>query len=152
MTEFSEARREAAKRATVQWFGEACIGLIPLGAYKLIVGLTTLPFKPALCDDAICTFVAESALPETCIVSVVVAGLAFLSLFNVGPHRRKAPFTIFTYVLAIPVLYAMIFGGMLYAITAVHIDRNADFVVWLTLAAALAGSLFLALEGAILDA
>jgi hypothetical protein len=82
----------------------------------------------------------------------VISGLALLSLFNLGPKARKAPVTPFSFILIVAAILALLAGALLYALFGVHIDRDANAVTWWVLATALSSSLFLAIEGAILDA
>jgi hypothetical protein len=85
-------------------------------------------------------------------LTVVISGLALLSVVNLGPRKRKAPVTAWSYILIVAAILALLAGALLYAVFGVHINRGADTVTWWVLAIALFSSLCLALEGAILDA
>jgi len=60
--------------------------------------------------------------------------------------------TAFSYVLIVAAILALLAGALLYALFGVHIDRDANAATLWVLAIALFSSLFLAVEGAILDA
>lgn len=151
-------RARAAGRAFVQWLGETCVGLIPLLAYEVMHTYATTPSPPMVCPPQQgpyllnCHPLADNVSQEVCILTVVISGLAVLSLANLGPRRRQAPNTVWTYLLIVITIMALISGALLYAVFGVRIDKGADTVTLLVLAIALASSLFLALEGAILDA
>lgn len=123
------------------WSGEVVIGLLPLMAHELVARYST----PALGHGP------DRLSAEVCILSVVVSGLALLSLLPFGPSQRKAPFSAWTYVLCLGILLSLIFGTMFYALEAAEASRGTDDVVWYTLLSAVIGSLALAVEDAILE-
>jgi hypothetical protein len=154
-------RKLAACHAFTRWFGEACIGLIPLLAFIIMhhyatptVQLLSCPSKTRIDYFSInsCIPLADNIAQEICILTVVISGLAILSLFNIGAKGRRAPATPFSFFLIVAAILALLAGALLYALFGVHIDRGADTIVWWVLAIALFSSLFLAIEGAILDA
>jgi hypothetical protein len=134
-------RWRAALHAVVQWAGETCVGLIPLLAFEMMHKYASVR------GDMV-----ESISQEMCILTVVISGLSLLSVVNIGPQRRHAANTVLTYVLIVMTILALLAGMLLYAIFGAHIDREAENVTAGVLAVALIGSLFLSLEGAILDA
>lgn len=144
-----------------QWFGETCVGLIPLLAYSLIHSYSAPTYRLMVCSGFAeqankfvpnCTALAEGVSQEICILTVVISGLALLSLFNLGRHQRKAPHTWWTRLLIVLCILSLLAGAILYALIGVHLDRGVDGIIWWVLFAALLSSLCLALEGAILDA
>jgi hypothetical protein len=154
-------RKLAACHAFAHWIGETCIGLIPLLAFVIMHSYATPTLQiiscPAKAHLDYMVLPSCSALPETisqevCILTVVISGLAVLSLFKFGPKARKAPITAFSFILIVAAILALLAGALLYALFGVHIDKDADTVTWAVLATALFSSLFLAVEGAILDA
>jgi hypothetical protein len=138
----------------VQWFGEAVVGLLPLIAHEAIQKAAKLPVVPAVCDSGMthCRAASETPVAEICIVAVVMSGLALLSLVRFGPHRRKAPPTMLTFIVGLGALIALIFGLIFYALVTTGINQEIVSLTDYTLASALLTSLFLTLEGAILDA
>jgi hypothetical protein len=146
--------RAAAFLAVSQWSGEAFVGLLPLLAYWFMHGVAKLP-ATAVCQvtqpqaQNQCTIVPDSPLPEVCILAVVVSGLALLSL---GPHRRKAGVTIWTFFLIIAAIIGLLLGSGLYALTIAHISQDTDVITYSALAIGLVSSLCLAIECAVLDA
>jgi hypothetical protein len=145
----------------VQWGGETAVGLIPLLAFWLMhtyAGLKdALRYEIIRCLKGIqfvsqCTEVVDSVSQEICILTVVIAGLALLSQFKVGPHQREAKFTVLTYVLVVANLLTLLMGMGLYALYSAHIAQGADNAAFWTLMVAISASLFLSLESAILDA
>ena len=153
-------RKRAAFYAGTRWIGESCIGLIPLLAYVIMHNYASSTMQVFSCpkgkiDPATalsCTPLADNISQEICILTVVISGLALLSLFNFGPKARKAPITIFSFILIVAAILALLAGALLYALFGVHMDRGAEAVTWWVLAVALFSSLFLAIEGAVLDA
>jgi hypothetical protein len=151
-------RWRAALHAVVQWAGETCVGLIPLLAFEMMHKYASVRgdiFKCTFTNPPYfsgCSPVVESISQEMCILTVVITGLSLLSVVNIGPQRRHAANTVLTYVLIVMTILALLAGMLLYAIFGAHIDREAENVTAGVLAVALIGSLFLSLEGAILDA
>jgi hypothetical protein len=151
-------RVRAALHAVVQWGGETSVGLIPLLAFEMMHRYASVRADIFRCTDTKppffsgCIPVVESVSQEMCILTVVISGLSLLSVVNIGPTRRQATNTVLTYVLIVMTILALLGGMLLYAIFGAHIDREAGGVTAGVLGLALAGSLFLALEGAILDA
>jgi hypothetical protein len=154
-------RQWAGIYGAVQWGGETCVGLIPLLAFAMMhkyAGLeTALRDEILRCTKGIvytsqCNAVLESVFQEMCILTVVIAGLAALSVCSIGPNRRKSENTVLTYILLVICILALLAGMLLYALFGAHIAQGADEVTAWVLTAALVASLFLSLEGAILDA
>ena len=154
-------RKLAACYAFTRWIGETCIGLIPLLAYLLMHNYATPVSQVISCPKGLkidwftiqsCSPVIDNISQEVCILTVVISGLALLSLFNFGPRARKAQSTPFTFILSVAAIVALLAGAILYAVFGVHIDHEAAKVTYWVLATALFSSLCLALEGAILDA
>jgi hypothetical protein len=155
------ARKWAACHAFAHWVGETCIGLIPLLAFVIMHNYATSTLQILSCpagaklDFTIfpsCSPLSETISQEACILTVVISGLAVLSLFNFGPKARKAPITAFSFILIVFAILALLAGALLYALFGVHIDKDAQSVTWGVLGTALFSSLFLAIEGAVLDA
>lgn len=155
------ARRLAACHAFTRWIGETCIGLVPLLAYVIMHNYATPTIQVIACPNGVriddltiqtCRPLADNISQEICILTVVISGLALLSLFNLGPKARRAPVTAFSFILIVAAILALLAGALLYALFGVHIDHGANTVTWWVLATALLSSLFLAIEGAILDA
>jgi hypothetical protein len=148
----------AACHAFTQWFGETCVGLIPLLAYLIMHSYSTSPITILSCPVSTpvvlspCSLLPDNISQEICILTVVISGLALLSVLNVGPHKRKAPVTAWSFILIVAAILALLAGALLYALFGVHIAKNADSITWFALATAISSSLFLAIEGAILDA
>ncbi len=152
-------RKIAACHAVTRWFGETCIGLIPLLAFVIMhsyatptIQIISCPAKAKLDYTVLpsCIPLPDNISQEICILTVVISGLALISLW--GPRARKAPVTAFSYVLIVAAILALLAGALLYALFGVHIDRDANAATLWVLAIALFSSLFLAVEGAILDA
>lgn len=112
------ARVTAARIALFEWSGDALIGLLPLMAHMFVHKLSKINHVFALCDQSLtnCHQTDGIFLAEVSIISVVVSGLALLSLISIGPHRRISPPTSWTYFVAILALLALICGVILYAI------------------------------------
>lgn len=155
------ARTIAAWHALSQWVGETCVGLIPLLAYSLVHTYAEQPYQLMICPPGSgqtksfvpnCTPLSGGVSQEICILTVVISGLALLSLFNLGRHQRKAAHTTWTRLLIVLCILALLAGAILYALIGVHLDRGVDGIVWWVLVGAILSSLCLALEGAILDA
>jgi hypothetical protein len=155
------ARKLAACHAFTRWIGETCIGLIPLLAFVIMHNYAAPTIQVIACPSGVkidfstvrsCSPLLDNISQEICILTVVISGLALLSLFNLGPRARKAPVTAFSFILIVAAIIALLSGALLYALFGVHIDRDAATVTWGVLATALFSSLFLAVEGAILDA
>jgi hypothetical protein len=154
-------RKLAACHAFTQWIGETCVGLIPLFAFIIMHTYTAPIVQVFACPKSLkidiltfpqCAPLTDNISQEICILTVVISGLALLSVVNLGPRKRKTPVTAWSYFLIVAAILALIAGALLYAVFGVHIDRGADTVTWWVLAIALFSSLCLALEGAILDA
>jgi hypothetical protein len=141
-----------------QWLGEAVIGVIPLFMYELVNWYSKRPIL-ATCPDQTtanqlyfgCSRIAESPSQEICILAVVISGLAVLSIVPIG-NRPRRDITIFTRVLVLVAIIALIVGSLFYAFFAAHLDHNADVITYWVLAVALISSLCLAVEDAILSA
>jgi hypothetical protein len=141
-----------------QWTGEALIGLIPWILYVIVNEYSSLP-AIGICSAATynaytkqysgCIPLPENASPEICILAVVISGLAVLSVVPFG--RRQREITIWTRLLVLLAILALIFGSLFYALFTAHLDRNADTIVYIVLLAALVSSLCLSIEGAILS-
>jgi hypothetical protein len=141
-----------------QWIGEALIGLIPWILYVSVNKYSSLPII-AICSGSAynaytkqyagCTALPESASPEICILAVVISGLAVLSVVPFG--RRQREITIWTRLLVLLAILALIFGSLFYALFTAHLDRDADTMVYIVLLVALVSSLCLSIEGAILS-
>ena len=97
-------RQWAGICGAVQWGGETCVGLIPLLAFAMMhkyAGLeTALRDEILRCTKGIfytsqCKAVLESVSQEMCILTVVIAGLAALSVCSIGPmdERPKTRFS-----------------------------------------------------------
>jgi hypothetical protein len=153
------SRLKAALYGLGQWLGEAVIGLIPLALFEVAHRYSTGPVT-AICPEqkaplafgylSGCTRLTETPSQEICILAVVISGLAILSTHVPGPGGR--PTTIFTRLLVVAALLALIFGSLLYAFYTVHLDKNADELTYIALYVALLSSFFLAIEGAMLSA
>ena len=129
-------------KAFIGWLGEAVVGLLPLLTHSLLE-----PYSNQSHEVETRAFISE-----ICILSVVISGLSVLSIIPYVIHPRRAPFTAWTYLLCLTTMLALIFGAMFYALVAANIDKPSDAAVpWYTLIAAIAGSLGLALERAILE-
>lgn len=142
----------ACLRGLVQWFAEAVIGVIPLIVFVYVHQFSNLPVT-AICSASNplsdCKQIVESPSQEICILAVVISGLALLSVVpRISPRSRQI--TGFTTILVLAAMLSLIFGSLSYGLFSAHMDKNADAVTYLILAAALLSSLFLALEGAIL--
>jgi hypothetical protein len=154
-------RKLAACHAVAHWLGETCIGLIPLLAFVIMHSYSAPTVQILECPAMVrvdfttlhyCSPLPETISQEVCILTVVISGLALLSLFRFGPKARKAPTTFFSFILIVAAILALLSGALLYALFGVHIDRDAQTVTWWVLATALFSSLSLAIEGAVLDA
>jgi len=154
-------RRLAAWHATACWIGETCIGLIPLLAFTIMHKYASSPIQIISCPTKakldytiipFCNALPDNISQEVCILTVVISGLAVLSLFSLGPRARKSPITPFSYFLIVAAILSLLAGAILYALFGVHIDRGAETITYWVLAIALFSSLSLAIEGAILDA
>jgi hypothetical protein len=138
---------------------EAIIGLIPLGLYLVVNKYSSLP-SIGLCQEAAynpytrlyagCERLPESPAAEICILAIVISGLAILSVVPFG--RKQRQFTIWTGILVLLALIALILGALFYALFTAHLDRNADMITYVVLMTALMSSLCLSIEGAILEA
>jgi drug/metabolite transporter (DMT)-like permease len=89
---------------------------------------------------------------ELCILTVVVAGLAVLSYFHLGPRARRTQPTAFTFSLVLVAMISLVAGAILYAMASTYQIQETDFVTNLILIAAAISSYFLRIEEAILDA
>lgn len=142
---------KAVLQAFGQWCGEAFVGLLPLLAYWFMHSVATLP-ATGVCQRTQppqCVVVPDSPLPEICILAVVVSGLALLSL---GPQRRQASVTLWTFFLIIGAIIGLLLGSGLYALTTAHISHDEEIVTYSALVIGLASSLCMAIEAAVLDA
>ncbi|MBR1089608.1 hypothetical protein JQ621_19270 [Bradyrhizobium manausense] len=152
-------RIKAALFGIVQWTAEATIGLIPLGLYLIVNKYSSLPTL-GLCTQATynvylklyngCSPLGESASAEVCILSIVISGLAILSVVPFG--RKQREFTLWTGILVLFALIALILGALFYALFTAHLDKEADTITYGVLVMALLSSLCLSIEGAILEA
>src|SRR5437899_11201393 len=108
----------------VQWGGETCVGLIPLLAFEMMHRYAGL--KDALRDEILkctkgftyvspCKPVVDSISQELCILTVVSAGLAAVSVCSIGPNRRKDENTVLTYILLVICILTLLAGMLLYA-------------------------------------
>jgi hypothetical protein len=152
-------RQMAALFGLAQWIGEALIGLIPWIVYVIVHRFSTLPLTATCPKESLnplnqtyfgCTPIIESASQEICILAVVISGLAVLSVVPLGRQTRQI--TIWTRLLILLAILALIFGSLFYALFTAHLDKDADTVTYYLLAVALLSSLFLSIEGAILAA
>jgi hypothetical protein len=149
----------AAFYGFAQWIGEAVIGLIPWIVYVYVNTYSDVPIT-GLCSKQSfnqynktymsCAPLSQSASQEICILAVVISGLAVLSVVTLGARHR--PITIWTRLLTLMAILALIFGALSYGFFMSHLDRNADTITYAILAVALFSSLCLAIEGAILSA
>jgi hypothetical protein len=98
-----------------------------------------------------CVQLQENPAQEVCILAVVISGLAVLSVVPLGKNRQR-PSTVFTRLLTLFAVLALIFGSLFYFIFTSHMDREANAITYYVLAVALFSSFFLAVEGAILAA
>jgi hypothetical protein len=143
-----------------QWVGEAVIGLIPLAIYQGVHRYSSLPIT-ATCPKqtpnqvtqtlASCTAVTENSSQEVCILAVVISGLAVLSVVPLGLQKPRK-ITIWTRILILLAVVALIFGSLFYGLFTAHLDREATSITYNVLYVALLSSFFLAVEGAILNA
>jgi hypothetical protein len=153
------ARIAAGFYGFAQWIGEALIGLIPWILYVAVNKYSSLPIT-AICSPqsynsfsktyTSCVGLPESASQEICILAVVISGLAVLSVVPFG--RRQREITIWTRLLVLLAILALIFGSLFYALFTAHLDRDANSITYLVLLVALMSSLCLSIEGAILAA
>ena len=147
----------AAFYGFAQWIGEAVIGLIPWIVYVYVNTYSDVP-ATGLCNKQsfnmaakvynYCTPLSQSASQEICILAVVISGLAVLSVATLGQKQR--PITVWTRLLMLMAILALIFGALSYGFFMSHLDRNADTVTYAILSVALLSSLCLAIEGAML--
>jgi hypothetical protein len=152
-------RKQAALHGLLQWIGEAVIGLIPLIVFEAVHSFSRLPVT-GICslgslDQAknlymACIPAPEGASQEICILAVVISGLAVLSVIPITSRQR--PITVWTRPLVLVALISLVFGSLFYAMYSAHLDKSADTISSIVLVAALISSLFLAIEGAILEA
>jgi hypothetical protein len=151
-------RKMAALHGIGQWLGEAVIGLIPLIVYELVHRYSKLPLI-AICPDQVlnpvtkelrnCIPLLESPAQEVCILAVVISGLAVLSVVPLGKNRQRQV-TVWTRLLTLLAVLALIFGSLFYFLFTAHLDREATAIVYYVLSVALLSSFFLSIEGAIL--
>jgi drug/metabolite transporter (DMT)-like permease len=120
------------------WLGEAVIGVLPLGAVELVGRFRGSP--------------VPAPIAEVCILSVVISGLSLLPLLRFGPHQRPHRMTAVSYILALITLVALMAGALMYGLAVTDIAHGDTGLAYLDLKVALAASLLLALEAAILDA
>lgn len=153
----------AALAATVLWFGEALVGLTPLFGHSLVEAFSMHVVQQAICTPPVdghstgttltnCRAIPETPFAEICVLAVVTSGLSLLPSFHFGEHGRRAPRTMFTYLLSLATLGALICGAILYALYATGIGQNAEKATYYNLAGALFGSFALTLERGILEA
>jgi hypothetical protein len=154
------AKTAAVFRASVHWVGETVVGLIPLVAFLIMHTFSIPPGVLVYCPTGVghaptfsaCRYLAESVSQEICILTVVISGLALISLGKVGQGGCRPPATIFTGLLMLLAICALLAGAILYAIYGAHIDHSADGFTLLMLFVGLFSSFFIALERAILTA
>jgi hypothetical protein len=152
------ARPAAALRGLGQWIGEAVIGLIPLIVYELVHRFSNLPLAATCPPQAItpnqplvnCTPVIETASQEICILAVVISGLAVLSIVPLSQEHQRT--TIWTRLLILLAVLALMVGSLFYGLFTAHLERDADVMVYFALAVALVSSLCLSIERAIMAA
>lgn len=128
-------------RGMLIWLGEAIIGLLPLLAHELVAAYSVS--APG----------HESArvTAEVCILSVVISGLALLSLLPYGQGHRRPAFSAWTYLLCLVMVLSLIFGTLFYALETVGASLEANGIIWYILGTTVIGSLGLSLEAAIRD-
>jgi hypothetical protein len=150
-------RRMAVVHGLGQWLGEAAIGIIPWVVYEMVHRYADLPLIAACpkqpgsstpLND--CTRIADSASQEICILAVVISGLAVLSVVPLG-EQRKRPITVWTRLLVLFAVVALIFGSLFYGLFTAHLDRGADAITYYFLAIALLSSLCLSIEKNVLS-
>ena len=139
-----------------QWVGEAVIGLIPLAIFEGVHRYATLPVAATCPKQAQtpyglsnCTLLVENSSQEVCILAVVISGLAVLSVVPLGLQKPRK-ITIWTRILILFAVVALIFGSLFYGLFTAHLDREATSITYNVLYVALLSSFFLAVEGAIL--
>ena len=151
--------KQAAFHGLLQWVGEAVIGLIPLADFLATHIYSRLPISglcsPGSLDKAkgiytSCFPSPETASQEVCILAVVISGLAVLSVAPIASRPREI--TAWTRPLIVVAVVSLIFGSLFYALFSAHMAENADTLSYVILMFALLSSLFLAIEGAILEA
>jgi hypothetical protein len=152
-------RRRAGLQASVNWVGENTLGAIPLLAYILTHRYRNQ--QPVyLCPStvqsdstvSVCSALQGSIVQELCILTVVIAGLAVLSFFHLGPRARRAVPTFFTHLLVVLAVASLVGGAILYAMASIYLLKETDFVTNGILVAAALSSFFLRMEEAILNA
>ena len=102
------------------WAGENALGAIPLLAYMLIHNYRA-PVKLFLCSPSTqptalvssCNTVGGTIVQELCILTVVISGLAVLSVFHLGPRARRAQPTALTHSLVVISMISLIAGAIL---------------------------------------
>jgi hypothetical protein len=143
-----------------QWVGEAVIGLIPLVIYEGVHRYSSLPLTATCPQQPFngitkalfnCTAVVENSSQEVCILAVVISGLAVLSVVSLGLQKPRK-ITIWTRILILLAVVALIFGSLFYGLFTAHLDKEATSITYNVLYVALLSSFFLAVEGAILNA
>ena len=127
----------AACTGFLLWLGEAVIGVLPLAAVQLVSRFNGTP--------------VADPIAEKCILAVVIAGLSLLSLFRFGPHGRRHRVSVFAYLLALVALLTLLAGGIMYGLAVTEAAKGDTDLASFNLKVALAASLLLALEAAILD-
>jgi hypothetical protein len=142
-----------------QWFGESVVGLFPLLMYESVHRFSTLPIM-ATCPAGTltidgtyngCTKITETPSPEICVLAVVASGLALLSVTPIS-RREKRPITSFTYFLLVMALVALVTASVFYALfLSGQTAGQADTIALVILVAALASSLCLSIESAVLS-
>jgi hypothetical protein len=127
--------------ALLIWGGEAIVGVLPLGAHAIVANHLSITGEITQDDAA-----------EICILSVVISGLALISLLEFGPRRRTAQFTPITYVLSLFALVSVIAGALFYGLVTAHVAKDVGTIIYYFLYIALASSCFVAIERAIIEA
>ena len=121
------------------WAGEAIVGIVPLGAHKVVAQHS----KAATGLD--------DPTAEVCILTVVISGLSLMSAFKFKPDKNSIKMTPMTYFFVVLALLALIVGAIMYGIVVTHLGKDGDDYIYNILYIALGASFFMAAEKSILE-
>jgi hypothetical protein len=136
------------------WVGEVFIGLTPLLVYLVARRFTAAQTHVARCPGDMagephdCHWATNGIEAEICILTLVLSGLALLSLVRPRAGVGGAGRHFFRIVCAFGLAIIAVFAAMLYAWIITGNAYKVDGTVWWLLSGSVLGSFFLAMERA----
>lgn len=129
------------RAALVVWFAELVVGVLPLAAHAVITVTVKLPQHVAEVH-------ASAFLPEFCIVSVVISGLAVVTVFEFEPRPHPLKREITTCFMLLVAVLCLVFSGMFYAFAVAEMISSPQYAILYVWVAAVISSAAIAVRKA----